>query len=203
MHLACGTFQREVDRACPPPPAGHMRVTPSLVTSLRCSGASGGSAMGCLIRRSTSLHTLMLGWNCIRHKGAADLIGSLAYNKSLHDLDLSWNPMGEDALLLLAPILEGGYALPPHSDDVETTEGAVVATTTVDTGLEHLRLTSTGMTPRAAFAVAMGFSLNKTLKTIDCSQNPIGEEGVAGGSYGGCAACGLPSWRGGDLGWKS
>ena len=72
------------------------------------AGQSGGAPLATLIRRSTALQTLVLSWNNIRNKGACDLIGALAYNKTLKELDLSWNPLGEDALLQLAPILEGG-----------------------------------------------------------------------------------------------
>ncbi len=92
----------------------------------------------------------------------------------LQDLDLSWNPLGEAALLQLGPILEGGYDCRVEAmDSMESTPSVV--SIRVATGLQNLRLVSTSMTPKAAFVVAMGFSNNTTLKLLDCSQNPIGE----------------------------
>ena len=67
-----------------------------------------------------------------------------------------------------------GYYCDPHLQDIGVPGAPSAKASTVCTGLRHLRLASTAMTPRAAFAVAMGFSLCSGLNTIDCSHNHIG-----------------------------
>lgn len=99
------------------------------------------------------LQTLNLSWNMIRMAGADDLCRSLAINKSVTHLDLSFNAIGQSGLIL-------GEAL------------------TNNRSIKNLILSTNSLDSKAAFTILCGIIENKTLKNVVLDGNPIGEAGA-------------------------
>jgi len=100
------------------------------------------------LRKSTTLENLNLSRNKITSTGATSLVQLV--NKSLHTLDLSYNPIGDTGIQKLA--------------------GGIANTKT----LKELHLTECKIKPHGASFLASAFGVNKSLHTISIGHNPMG-----------------------------
>lgn len=114
-----------------------------------------GEAIGNLLRSpQCTLQKLSLAWNMIRFKSGNGIVQSLQYNSTLTFLDLSYNGLG----------VEGGEMLGNALHYNKT--------------LEVLKVAHNNLTARATLVIFSGIKSCDSLRDVDLSENPIGEEGA-------------------------
>ena len=102
--------------------------------------------------------------NCsIGPVGAQHLAQALRVNTSVKTLNLSYNPLGDEGAKALAEMLRGNG----------TESGG-----TVNTTLEHVDLCNCSIGPVGAQHLAQALRVNTSVKTLNLSYNPLGDEGA-------------------------
>jgi hypothetical protein len=115
--------------------------------------------------------------------GGASVAAALKHNKTLLNLDLSWNKLG------LASSTHLGYALAINNsllsinlayntirDDGAEIIGSSLAS---NSALRVLNLSSNGIGPQGMVVLSTGLRLCRGLERLDISGNPIGRQGVS------------------------
>ncbi len=116
-----------------------------------------GEAIGRMLQEpECRVQILKLAWNMIRFDSAKVLVQSIQFNQTLFYLDLSYNHIGN----------EGGEIL---GDSLHS-----------NTALRVLKVAHNNLTARPTLIIFAGVKSCKTLKELDISENPIGEEGARG-----------------------
>ena len=107
-----------------------------------------------VLKVNTSLSSLNLSNNSIRHKGAKSLAQALRVNTSLSSLDLSGNSIDAEGANSLAQALR------------------------VNTALSSLDLSKNSIDAEGANSLAQALRVNTSLSSLDLSKNPIDAEGA-------------------------
>ena len=115
----------------------------------------GGKSSGTV---NTTLEHVNLSYCSVRPVGAQHLAQALCVNTSVKTLDLSNNPLGDEAAKVLAEMLGGK------------------SSGTVNTTLEHVNLSYCSIGPVGAQHLAQALCVNTSVKTLDLSRNPLGDE---------------------------
>lgn len=123
--------------------------------SIDLNRETAGEAVGKLLRDPRcSIETLKLSWNMIRFKSGTELVGALRENQRITYLDISYNGLGVD----------GGEAL---GNALHYNKSLIV-----------LKLGHNNITARACCTILSGVRSCLTLKEVDLTENPIGQEGA-------------------------
>jgi Ran GTPase-activating protein (RanGAP) involved in mRNA processing and transport len=141
----------------------------SVVNLRDCAiGDSGAIAIADYMTHSKCGEVLDLSWNHIRARGGIALASCLAVNRSITDLDLAWNGLGD---VELEPN-ERGKVEPLQLGATEI-GGAIAKNTT----LKRLDISHNRIAEQGAFVIADGMGRNKTLMQLSMDGNPVGGTG--------------------------
>ena len=121
-------------------------------------GGNGTESSGTV---NTTLEHVDLSWCHIGPVGAQRLAQALCVNTSVKTLDLSHNLLGDKGAKALAEMLGGNRA---------------ESSGTVNTTLEHVDLSSCDIGPVGVQHLAQALCVNTSVKTLDLSHNPLGDE---------------------------
>ena len=115
---------------------------------------TGGEALAMLLASNTCpIQKLILTWNMLRKEGADKFCDSIRHNRTLLQLDVSYNALGRGAACIL------GCALLSNNT------------------LENLNLAYNGIDAVGCFTIVIGARRCKSLRHICLDGNPIGDEG--------------------------
>ena len=138
----------------------HLLGDEGAKTLAEMLGGNGAESSGTI---NTTLENVDLSRCSIGPVGARHLAQALCVNTSVKTLDLSDNPLGYEGEKALAEMLGGTEA---------------ESSGTVNTTLEHIYLCYCKIGPVGARHLAQALCVNTSVKTLNLSNNPLGDEGA-------------------------